>query len=92
MSKINISLYVTFCIFLQAARNKVVRLPRYHCRFNSRELVWFDVKAYIPDNNKTLNDMEVMEHQKGQIGKRWTYMAPLQQRIGPRSYVLPCEQ
>ncbi|XP_046666826.1 uncharacterized protein LOC124358567 [Homalodisca vitripennis] len=34
------------------AGHKVVRLPPYHCHFNSIELIWAQVKGYVARNNK----------------------------------------
>ena len=37
--------------FLKRKGNEVLRLPPYHCEFNPIELIWGDLKGYIPHLN-----------------------------------------
>lgn len=43
----------------------VIRLPPYHCHFNSIELIWAQVKDYVAENNTTfrLTDVEHLVQQ-----------------------------
>lgn len=39
--------------------HRVIRLPPYHCHFNSIELIWAQIKGYVARNNKKFNITEV---------------------------------
>ena len=59
--------FCTYEIDTIAAANghTVIRLPPYHCHFNSIELIWAQVKGYVAANNKTfcIADVErLVEH------------------------------
>jgi len=43
----------------------MVRLPPYHCQYNSIELIWAQVKGEIATKNKTLKiaDFEKLTHE-----------------------------
>jgi len=42
----------------EKAGHKVIRLPPYHCHFNSIELIWAQVKGYVARNNKLFTTTE----------------------------------
>jgi transposase len=41
--------------------HRVVRLPPYHCHFNSIELIWAQVKGYVAKHNKKFTVAEVVQ-------------------------------
>lgn len=49
--------------------HKIVRLPPYHCHFNSIELIWAQIKNYVATNNKLFNMTDLIRILKEAIDK-----------------------
>lgn len=47
--------------------HRIIRLPPYHCHFNSIELIWAQIKNFVAQNNKAFNISEIKELTKEAI-------------------------